>query len=167
MVEAADGDAAWAAFGTPAPPLLAVLDWLMPGKSGPELCQLVRARKGVPPYLILLTAMHSHADIAAALEVGADDYIVKPFNAGELRARVGVGVRVVTLQQTLTARVAELEEALANNTRLQGLLPICAWCRRVRDDQDYWQQIETYLSHRSDIRFTHGICAECRAKLEA
>lgn len=67
-------------------------------------------------------------------------------------------------QQQLVERVHQLESALARVKRLQELLPICAWCRRVRDDQDYWQELDTYLREHLDARFTHGICPTCRER---
>src|SRR5581483_10516137 len=79
-------------------------------------------------------------------------------------ARLGVGRRVVTLQQSLAERVRELEQTLAQVQRLRGLIPICAWCKKVRSDRDYWQQVEEYLGEHSEIRFSHGICPQCFAE---
>jgi DNA-binding response OmpR family regulator len=166
IVQADDGEAAWQALQAPEAPSLAVLDWLMPHKTGLELCRLARAGLSAAPYLILLTSKREHADIVTALNAGADDYIVKPFDAAELRARVGVGIRIVTLQQALAARVGELELALANIKQLRGLLPVCAWCRRVRNDADYWQQIEVYITEHSDAQISHGICPDCVVNVE-
>lgn len=132
------------------------------------MCRRVRElARPIPPYLILLTAMDRTEDIVAGLQAGADDYIAKPFAPDELRARVQVGARVVALQHGLAARVKALEEALAQVNRLQGLLPICAWCKKVRNDQNYWQQVEIYVAERTDARFSHGICPECREKVRA
>src|SRR4029434_1546856 len=91
-------------------------------------------------------------------------YIVKPFEREELHARVQVGFRMLELQAALADRVRELEEALARVKQLQGLLPICSYCKKVRDDQNYWQQVETYIEGHSDAQFTHGICPDCRQK---
>jgi len=82
----------------------------------------------------------------------------------ELRARLKAGLRIIELQQSLAARVAELGESLAQVKRLHGLLPICAYCKKVRNDANYWQQIEAYVSEHSDATFTHGICPECYEK---
>lgn len=166
VVAVSDGTAAWEALTADDAPLLAVLDWVMPGLQGIEVCRRVRdLARPIPPYLILLTAMDRTEDIVAGLQAGADDYIAKPFAPDELRARVQVGARVVALQQGLAARVKALEEALAQVNRLQGLLPICAWCKKVRNDQNYWQQVEIYVAERTDARFSHGICPECREKV--
>ena len=72
-----------------------------------------------------------------------------------------MAARIVGLQQRLSNRVIELEQALARVRRLQGLLPICAYCKRIRDDQNYWNQVETYLAEHTDVQFSHGICPSC------
>lgn len=143
-------------------PLIAILDWNMPGLDGLEVCRRARELpKQQPPYIIMLTARVGGEDIVAALDAGADDYIVKPFNRAELRARLGVGLRMVRLQTSLAERVRDLELALSNVKRLQGLLPICSYCKKIRDDKNYWQQVESYLAERGEVRFSHGICPEC------
>jgi phosphoserine phosphatase RsbU/P len=159
---ATDGLAAWETLQRPQAPPLAILDWMMPGLDGPATCRRLRARtEGPLTYVIMLTALGRAENVVAALEAGADDYLTKPFVPAELRARVQVGERILALNATLRERVAELEAALAQVTVLQGLLPLCAYCRRVRTDEDYWQRIEDYLGQSSDVRFTHGICPEC------
>jgi response regulator RpfG family c-di-GMP phosphodiesterase len=115
-------------------------------------------------YIILLTSNASKQDMITGLESGADDYIVKPFDWDELKARLRIGNRIVSLQHALGARVTELQQALSRVRVLSGLLPICAYCKRIRDDKDYWTQIEHYLSVHSDARFSHGICPECLVK---
>jgi DNA-binding response OmpR family regulator len=163
VVTAADGAGALAVLRGPGAPPLAVLDWMMPGLTGPEVCRQLRQDPGAPrPYVVLLTSRDGREDLVAGLEAGADDYVAKPFDVEELRARVGVGARMVQLQQALADRVRALEDALARVTRLQGLLPICGWCKRIRNDQNYWQQVESYIADHSGVRFTHGICPECR-----
>jgi phosphoserine phosphatase RsbU/P len=158
----ADGDAAWAVLQQPSAPPLAVLDWVMPGVDGTELCRRVRALGGTtPPYLLLLTGRDSTDDVVEGLASGADDYLTKPFERAELRARLQVGCRVLALQQKLTQRVRELESALARVKQLQGLLPMCCYCKKIRDDQDYWQQLETFVTRHSSARFSHGICPHC------
>jgi response regulator RpfG family c-di-GMP phosphodiesterase len=115
---------------------------------------------------VLLTALRSGADVVSGLDAGADDYVTKPFDLEELRARIHVGVRVITLQDKLAQRVAELQAALANVKQLHGLLPICSYCKRIRGDDQYWQQVESYIAARSDAQFSHGICPACYQKLE-
>src|SRR6185295_7316102 len=155
-------------LASPDPPLLAVLDWMMPSLDGVELCRrLRRERPEANLYIVLVTSREGRDDLVAALDAGADDYLVKPFDPEELRARVQVGVRVLSLQQELSRKVGELQDALARVKQLDGLLPICSYCKRIRDDEDYWQQMEQYLSQHTDARFSHGICPECYARVRA
>lgn len=157
-----DGLQAWNILRADNAPRLALLDWMMPELEGPEVCRRVRAlQRQVAPYLILLTAKASSEDIVAGLESGADDYVTKPFDRAELHSRIKVGERVVALQQGLADRVRELEETLSQVKQLQGLLPICAWCKSIRNDGNYWQSVEAYMVDHADVRFTHGICPVC------
>jgi phosphoserine phosphatase RsbU/P len=159
---AADGAAAWEILSTQTPPPLVVLDWMMPGMDGPTLCRKIRATPRLAgSYVILLTSRAARADVVTGLDSGADDYIVKPFDREDLRARVNVGLRVLALQRTLAERVRDLEQALQRVHQLQGLLPICCYCKRIRDDSNYWQQVEEYLSACSGAQFSHGICPQC------
>jgi len=162
LVVACDGAEAWRALEGPDTPPLAILDWMMPEMDGTEVCRRVRAAASpTPPYLILLTALGGREDIVAGLTAGANDYITKPFDRGEMQARLQVGIRILELQQALAARVRDLEEVLGRVKQLQGLLPICSYCKKVRKDGDYWQQVETYVAEHSEARFSHGICPEC------
>jgi phosphoserine phosphatase RsbU/P len=163
-----DGNEAWAVLREACAPSLAILDWLMPGQDGIEICRKIRQLPGrSSAYIILLTAKGKKEDIIQGLEAGADDYVTKPFNAGELKARVQVGARVVNLQSKLADHVHELEIALSRVKQLQGLLPICAYCKKIRDDKNYWHKVETYIGTYSEVRFSHGICPECTEKLKA
>lgn len=147
-------------------PQLALLDWMMPGMDGPEICGKLHAGPSrSPAYIILVTARDRSEDIVAGLDSGAEDYIAKPFNPEELRARLQVGVRVVELRDLLMARVKELEQALAQVKMLQGLLPICCYCKKIRDDRNYWQEVESYVSSHSRVEFSHGVCPDCYEKL--
>jgi phosphoserine phosphatase RsbU/P len=162
VVVTGDGLQALAAIqGMDAPPL-AILDWMMPGLDGVEVCRRARSMHSpTPPYLILLTAKGRREDVITGLEAGANDYVTKPFDREELRARVQVGVRIVELQHSLADRVHALEEAIARVKQLQGLLPICSYCKKIRDDQNYWQQVENYISQHSEAQFSHSICPDC------
>ena len=117
-----DGHAAWRTLqGKDAPPL-AILDWVMPGPDGIELCRRVRALgRENPTYLILLTATSGKENIVTALEAGADDYLCKPFDREELHARLQVGLRIVRLQASLAARVHELEQALSGAQKMEAV----------------------------------------------
>jgi len=163
-----DGAQAWSILRAATAPTLAILDWMMPEMDGPEVCRRVRAeRPDGNMYLLLVTAREGRGDLIAGLDAGADDYVVKPFDPEELRARVSVGMRVLALQQKLAERVTELQAALANVKQLRGLLPICSYCKRIRGDDQYWQQVEGYITAHSDAQFSHGICPSCFATLSA
>ena len=161
-VSARDGHEARAALEGPHAPKIAILDWMMPGEDGVNLCRAVRGTPTQePPYIILLTARGGSGDIVEGLQAGANDYITKPFEREELRARLAVGARVVELQGSLAARVRELEEAISRVSRLEQLLPICCYCKKVRDDGNYWRAVEQYVAERWDVAFSHGICPAC------
>jgi CheY-like chemotaxis protein len=157
-----DGVAAWEALRAAGAPRLALLDWMMPGLSGPDVCRRARALPSAePPYLILLTGRESKEDIVLGLRSGANDYVTKPFDRAELEARLAVGRYVLGLQASVAARVRELEQALAQVKQLQGLLPICSYCKKIRDDRNYWQQVESYIARHTEAKFSHGICPDC------
>jgi len=165
IVTANDGDQAWEVLLSEGRPRMAVLDWMMPGLEGPSICRKVRAHSATATtYLLLVTARESVKDVVAGLEAGADDYVTKPFDPQVFRARLRVGKRIVELQSALAERVDELQDALARVRVLQGLLPICSYCKRIRDDRNYWQQLETYFTEHSDATFTHGVCPDCYEK---
>jgi phosphoserine phosphatase RsbU/P len=155
-----DGPASLEAMQADGGPQLALLDWMMPGLDGPEVCRKLRENGGTS-YLILLTAKTHQADIVAGLDAGADDYLVKPFDPAELHARIKAGIRIIGLQARLAAHVKELEEALGNVRHLSGLLPICSYCKAIRDDSDYWHRVEEYMTEHSEVKFSHGICPKC------
>jgi len=169
IITAPDGTTAWRILqelkGKDAPQL-ALLDWMMPGIDGVEICRKLRATPGFElMYIILLTMRSGKEDLAAALLAGANDYITKPFHPVELEARVRVGERMVKLQTSLAERVIELEAALSHVQRLQGLLPICSYCKMVRNEDNYWEQVERYITTRSDLELTHSVCPDCLAKV--
>jgi DNA-binding response OmpR family regulator len=115
VVTVRDGQAAWELLQQDDAPPIAILDWMMPDLDGPELCRRVRTlRRPTPVYLILLTSKSLKRDIVRGLECGADDFIAKPFDVGELRSRLKVGERVISRHQQLFERVRELEAALAH-----------------------------------------------------
>jgi len=165
VIGAADGEAAWAALQTEDAPNLAILDWMMPGLTGVEVCRRVRgAVDHASRYLILLTSRSGKEDVIEGLDAGANDYVTKPFDEGELIARVRVGERVIDLEQQLRNRVVELEDAMAHIKFLQGILPICMFCHRIRDDEESWRRIEDYLQERADVQLSHGLCPQCFEK---
>ncbi|MBP1627178.1 MAG: copR [Holophagaceae bacterium] len=165
VLEAADGSQAWEILQDGHSPQLVILDWMMPGLNGLQVCRKVRGLETArPPYLIVLTSRDSKSDVLEALEAGADEFLSKPFDPMELRARIQVGKRLVSLQNTVADRVQELQAALDQVRTLQGILPICSYCKKIRNDQDYWQQVEQYIASNTGATFTHGICPECWGK---
>ncbi|NOY81893.1 MAG: response regulator [Kiritimatiellaeota bacterium] len=162
VVAVSDGDAAWEHLCKPDAPPMALLDWIMPGVNGVDLCRKVRELdRPTPTYLIMLTALKEVEDAVDALDTGADDYMTKPFNQAELHARIRAGFRIVELQEALAARIRELEEAARHIEQLQGILPICSYCKKIRDDDNFWQAVERYFSDHSNVRFSHSICPAC------
>lgn len=160
-----NGDSAWQLLQAEESPLIVLTDLMMPGLKGDELCRLARKRLGHKPlHMILITATGLTMEKKVhGLASGADDYLAKPFDSRELLARLQVGERILSLQMELRKRVSELEAALAQVKQLQGLLPICVDCKRIRDDRKYWHKVEKYISDRTNATFTHGLCPECLA----
>jgi sigma-B regulation protein RsbU (phosphoserine phosphatase) len=150
-VMARDGAEAWDKFNQE-PVRLIVSDWMMPGLDGLALCEKVRARPQTPyTYFILLTANHtSEENYALATAAGIDDFLTKPLNREAIRMRLDVAERILKY----TAEIRQLRE----------LIPICIYCRKVRDEHDYWEQVETYIQKETGSRFSHGACPECYEK---
>jgi phosphoserine phosphatase RsbU/P len=166
IVVTVNGAEAWQAMLQPDAPLLAILDWMMPEMDGIEVVRRVRAAETVQaPYIIILTARGDKADIIAGLDAGANDYLTKPFDVGELRARVEVGRRMAEMQDALAGKIKELSDALKQIRTLRGILPICASCKNIRDDQGYWSQVEVYVRNHTEADFSHSICPACERKL--
>jgi CheY-like chemotaxis protein len=165
VVSAEDGRSALAALES-GDASLVVADWSMPEIDGLELCRRVRAMAWDRyVYIVMLTVRDKADDLAAAIEAGADDFITKPFSHVELRARIKAGERIVTLERELKQKIAELQGSLKTIRRLQALLPICVYCKKVRNDQNYWQQLEDYVHEQTGSAFSHGICPDCYEKV--
>lgn len=131
---------------------LVISDMLMPEMDGLELCRRIRkANRSQYTYIILLTAVEGRASYLDGMEAGADDFLTKPFDREMLISRLKVAERILKLQLQVK--------------HLAGLLPICSLCKKVRDDQNYWHQVETYISHHTDATFTHSYCPDCFKKL--
>lgn len=129
-------------------PDLILLDVLMPGMNGIEVCRRLKAdpaTQGIP--VIFITAQAESSEILAGFEVGAVDYVTKPFHIPELLARVRVHVELRRAQQEVRT--------------LRGILPTCAHCKKIRDEQGMWHRIESYISQRSEAKFSHGLCPDC------
>jgi len=164
VMETTNGTDAWTVMQKPDAPRMAILDWMMPEMDGLEVVRRIRElQTEQPPYLIMLTAKGEKSDIVVGLDAGADDYLVKPFDAGELKARIEVGRRIVDLQMRLAEQVKALQQALKHIKTLQGIIPICSFCKKIRNDKGYWDQVEAYVGKHSQAEFSHSICPECMA----
>lgn len=162
VVAVSDGTRALELLLAPDAPRLAILDWMMPGLDGPEVCRRLReAAPSQPHYLLVLTTRGSKTDTVTAIEAGADDFLTKPYDLGELRARVQAGLRILRMQDALEQRVAELQRAVDRIRQLEGLLPICSYCKQIRDENGAWTRVDHYLEARTQAHFTHSICPSC------
>jgi len=147
-------------------PDLILLDIRMPGIDGFEVCRRLKADalfQQIP--VIFLSASDDLDDKIRAFSSGGVDYVTKPFQVEEVLARVTMHLKTRELQKALEEKNADLETALASIKTLSGLLPICAQCKKIRDDQGYWNRIEKYISEHTDVSFSHGLCPECMEHL--
>lgn len=159
VVEAANGREAWERLNTSDAPRIAVLDWVMPELDGVDICRLLSKREQGPlVYVILLTSKTDKEDLVAGLDSGAHDFLSKPVDNRELKSRIAVGQRLIEAEDAL-------RRAMDHIKTLRGLLPICANCKSIRDDEGYWQAIETYVGQHSGAEFSHSICPDCARKL--
>jgi len=143
-----------------------ISDWIMPKMDGTELIRRIRSIN-LPSYVyaILLTSKDQREDLLAGMESGADDFLTKPVDPAVLSVRLRAGERILRLERGLADRNRALEKTLGEMKRLSGLLPICANCKNIRDDQGYWHQVESYIRDHSEADFTHGLCPACLEKL--
>jgi CheY-like chemotaxis protein len=149
------GGAAMKRLGRPPLPDLVLLDIVMPGVDGYAVCSQLKSdpvTADIP--VIFITAVSEVMDDAKAFELGAVDYITKPFNPLTVKARVNTQIR-------LSRALTELQSALDEIKTLNGLIPICSYCKKIRDDQGYWEEVDTYISERSEAVFSHGMCPAC------
>ncbi len=153
----ADGEDAWTTLQR-APFDVLITDYLMPRLDGFALVRRLRERArasaGEPYlYIILLTIAGGKANLLSAIDAGVDDFMEKPFDAELLATRLHVAERILGMHEHIH--------------RLEGLLPVCSWCKKMRDEKSNWQPLEQYLAQRTEARVTHGICPECASKVLA
>jgi PleD family two-component response regulator len=144
------------------PPDLILLDVMMPGIDGFETCRRLKldpAAKGIP--VIFMTALDDIVDEVRGFELGAVDYITKPVQLKRVLVRLKTHLMLRNLQKELQEKNVQLEEALANVKTLQQFLPICANCKKIRDDEGYWQDVEVYVRDHINVLFSHSICPDC------
>jgi CheY-like chemotaxis protein len=169
---ATSGQLALAAAQAKLPDLI-LLDIMMPDMDGYEVCRRLKAderTQAVP--VIFISAINETLDKVVAFTVGGVDYITKPFQHEEALARIKTHLTLHRLQQQLQEKNTqlhtknlELAAALTQVKKLSGLLPICASCKKIRNDSGYWQNVETYIHEHSEADFSHGICPDCMQKL--
>ncbi|HTS87528.1 MAG TPA: response regulator [Gemmatimonadales bacterium] len=144
---AEDGQIGWERFAA-RPPEIVITDWMMPNVDGLELTRRIRARQAERyTWVLMLTALRGRPNYLDGMKAGADDFMSKPIDREELHARLRVAERILSLQREVK--------------QLEGLLPICAYCKKIRDESDRWSQVEEYVSRRTEAQFTHGICPGC------
>lgn len=163
-----DGQAALECLIGPNPPQATLLDWEMPQLDGLHVCRAVRTMPKSAysyTYIIMVTARDQPQDVLAAFAAGVDDILSKPVDTAQLLARLRCGERVLALEERCSHRIADLEKALDQVRQLQRLLPICMYCKKVRDDGNYWQEIDAYIHTHTGTDFSHGICPSCMESL--
>lgn len=165
VVVTKDGREAWQVIESGDAPDMWVLDWMMPGLPGVELCRRARQlRLATSPYIILLTALTKPSDIVEGLDSGANDYVTKPFQQVELEARIKVGIRMLDLQRELMTRINDLERALKDLRELRGILHVCSYCGSMIRSESTWTAMEAYVASHPDSAYSHGICPNCLPK---
>jgi PleD family two-component response regulator len=152
---------------------LILMDVLMPEQDGVETCRQIKRcahLEDIP--VIMVTAKSDLSNLKDAFAAGAMDFISKPVNSIELLARVS---SALLLKQEMDRRKKrelelrrsneELQKALKEVKVLRGLIPMCASCKKIRNDGGFWQQLEEYLGEHSEAEFSHGLCQPCIKKL--
>jgi len=152
VVVTENGRDAWFAYQREGPRIV-ITDWMMPIIDGLELCRMIRAEnRDQYTYIIMLTALGGKGSYLEGMNAGADDFVTKPFDMEGLKARLSVAERVLHLQTEVS--------------QLEGLLPICSFCKKIRDADNVWHSVETYVEDRTETAFEHALCPDC-ARAEA
>jgi phosphoserine phosphatase RsbU/P len=170
VLQAGDGRAGLEAFKVHRPEVV-VTDIRMPVMSGLDMAREIKAL--APRTHIIVTTAHNDTEFFLdAIDIGIDQYVLKPIDRDRLFAAINRSQEVLSLERTIRFKdseqkrlIKELQAALQNIKTLQGLIPICASCKKIRDDKGYWNQIEAYISEHSAVEFSHGICPECAKKI--
>lgn len=162
---APNGERALATIRKAAPDLI-LLDIMMPDMDGFEVCRILKADQettGIP--VIFISALDETVDKVKAFSMGGVDYITKPFKSKEVLARISTHLTLRHLQRSLEKKNEQLRQALDEIRILRGILPICSSCKKIRNEEGHWEQIEIYIRDRSEANFSHGICQDCARKL--
>lgn len=147
-------------------PDLILLDVVMPELDGFQVCRSLKSNdetKDIP--VIFLTAKNEAENVVRGFELGAVDYLTKPFNASELLARVRTHINLKLAKDHQSKLLFQLRHTIEQAKVLSGLIPICAHCKSIRDDKGYWNRVESFIEMNSDVQFSHGICTDCVKEL--
>ena len=145
-------------------PDLILMDIMLGGKvDGIRASEQIRTRLDIP--VVYLTAYSDESTLQRAKATEPFGYLLKPFKERELSVAIQIGLYRHRMESERTQLILQLREALAQIKTMRGLLPICANCKKIRNDQGYWTQVEIYIAEHSDAEFTHGICPECLKSL--
>jgi YesN/AraC family two-component response regulator len=170
VYQAGDGKAGLEAFKAHRPEVV-ITDIRMPVMGGLDMAREIRAL--APRTHIIVTTAHNDTDFFLdAIDIGIDLYVLKPVSRERLFAAIRKSQEILGLERVIKFKdaeqkrlIKELQQALASIKTLSGLIPICASCKKIRDDQGYWNQLEAYISEHSGAEFSHGICPECAIKI--
>jgi CheY-like chemotaxis protein len=144
-------------------PDLVLMDIMLKGKQdGVETAEQVRTKFDIP--VIYLTAYSDEITLHRAKISEPYGYVLKPFDIHLVNISIEIALYKHRVEREKTKLLADLQDALAHVKMLKGLLPICAWCKKIRNDRGYWQELETYIHEHSDAEFSHGICPDCTEK---
>jgi DNA-binding response OmpR family regulator len=175
VFETNSGQACLNAAATYRPDLI-LLDVMLPDMSGTEVCKQIKSDPALAgTFVVLVSGIRVSSELQAdGLNTGADGYIIKPISNKELLARVQAVERIKRAEDALRTKekeqqklISELQAAIAEIKTLKGFIPICASCKKIRDDEGFWNQLEIYISEHTDAKFSHGLCPDCYEKLKA
>lgn len=144
-------------------PDIVVMDIKMPDMDGIEATRRLNELKPTP--VVVLTAYDTPALLDAANEAGVGAFLIKPPSARELQRAITISLSRFKDLRELRRLNEELREAYSRIKKLSGLLPICASCKRIRDDSGYWRQVEAFVRDHTEAQFSHSICPDCMMRL--
>ena len=167
VAAATDVPQAWTMIEDTLPELI-LLDVILPQQDGFTLCRKIKTTPETADIpIIMLTMKASSEDVVNGFEAGAADYVTKPFKAAELLARVNAHLELKRMRDEQAQLIDKLQETLGQIKQLSDMIPICAHCKKVRNDKGYWQQVEEYIATHSTAQISHSICPDCQARLNA
>ena len=147
-------------------PDLIIMDVMMPEMDGYIACKTIKGNPQTAEIpIIFITALGDTANLVEGFKAGGVDYIVKPFSPEEVLARVNTHLELKRMRDELKKTVSDLQNALAQVKLLTGLIPMCAGCKKIKDDHGYWQEVSNYITDHSNAQVSHSLCNECIIKL--